>query len=197
MITRNYLVSFLILLAGLAAGFLASRGIIDFLAISYHEKDLSELARIRPVPDSGSMELPLRIVDLGGVGVLPDTAQWGNNYEHNQHFFEDVMQAYPPFIEPSAFSREKRKLAAYAGRMGRFGYNGDQIKQLAKLVFTGKKGNLRRTQAEWGGSDTMPLPCHGSWNLSILTGWAAGARFMVRGASTDRGMTASLPGWGP
>jgi hypothetical protein len=122
-ITRNSLVSIVILLAGLAAGILVSRGATAFLAISYREKDLSELTQKHEAPDSGWMEMPLRIVDIGGVGVLPDTAAWGNNYEHNQHFFEDVIQVSPPFIWEEAFSRERGKLAEYAGRMGRFGYN--------------------------------------------------------------------------
>ncbi|MCK4749767.1 MAG: hypothetical protein KAT15_22080, partial [Bacteroidales bacterium] len=54
MITRNSLVSFLILLAGGVTGFLASRGSIGFLDIKTHEKDLSELTRSHPAPDSGA-----------------------------------------------------------------------------------------------------------------------------------------------
>ena len=113
----------MILLAGLATGYLVSRGIIDFLAISYREKDLSEINRTRTPSDSAVRALPTRIVDLGGVGVLPDTSLWGNNYEHNQHYFEDVILVYPPFIDTTSFKRERDKLAAYAGRMGRRGFN--------------------------------------------------------------------------
>jgi len=122
-ITRNYLLTILILMVGLAAGYFISRGAVDFLAIKYTEKDLSELDRIRTVPDSVVNALPIRIVDLGGVGVLPDTANWGTNYEHNQRFFEDVMEVNPPFIDTAAFSRERGKLGIYCGRMAGFAFN--------------------------------------------------------------------------
>jgi len=122
-ITRNYLLSIVILLVGLTAGYFISRGLVDFLSIRYTEKDLSELDRIRTAPEGGGAELPIRIVDLGGVGVLPDTANWGTNYEHNQHFFEDVMKVNPPFIDSLALSRERAKLGMYCGRMAGFGYN--------------------------------------------------------------------------
>ncbi len=123
MINRKSLITVLILAAGLATGYLLSRGLTGFLAISYHEKDLSELTRVMPPPGSGSVLLPTRIVDPGGVGVLPDSASWGGNYEHNQHCFEDVFLVDPPFIDTLSFSRERKKLAIYSGRMGRFGYN--------------------------------------------------------------------------
>ena len=137
-----------VLLAGLAAGFLAARGGISFLAISYQKKELDELTRIHPEPDSGSRELPIRIVDLGGVGVLPDTARWGNNYEHNQHFFEDVMLVNPPFIDTAAFNREQSKLAVYAGRMGFFGYNAIAIPWFLEYINFDKVGNGRQVYGE-------------------------------------------------
>jgi hypothetical protein len=147
-ITRNSLIGFLVLAAGLAIGFLASKGLIGFLAISHHEKDLSELTRIHPAPDSGVVEMPLRIVDLGGVGVLPDTAKWGGNYEHNQHFFEDVMLVNPPFIDTAAFEREKRKLADYAGRMGSFGYNAIAIPWFLEYINFDRVGNGRQVYGD-------------------------------------------------
>jgi len=135
-------------MAGLTAGFLASKGAIDFLAISYHEKDLSDLTRIHPRPDSGAVEMPLRIVDLGGVGVLPDTANWGDNYEHNQHFFEDVMLVNPPFIDTAAYSRESRKWAAYTGQMGRFGYNAIAIPWFLEYINFDMVGNGRQVYGD-------------------------------------------------
>lgn len=148
MITRNGLISILILSAGLAAGFLASKGGIGFLAISSQKKDLSEITRIHPRPDSGVVEMPLRIVDLGGVGVLPDTANWGNNYEHNQHFFEDVMLVNPPFIDTAAFARESHKWAGYTGRMGRFGYNAIAIPWFLEFINFDKEGNGRQVYGD-------------------------------------------------
>jgi hypothetical protein len=147
-ITRNILISVLILLAGGITGFLASRGSIGFLDIRIHEKDLSELTRSHPAPDSGSVEMPIRIVDLGGVGVLPDTARWGNNYEHNQHVFEDVMLVNPPYIDTAAFNREYLKLAAYAGRMGRFRFNAMAIPWFLETINFDKVENGRQVYGD-------------------------------------------------
>ena len=123
MITRNALITLFILLVGLASGYFVSRAANDFLEISFHEKDLSELSKLYAAPDSINTGLPLRLVDMGGVGVLADSSRWGNNYEHNQHFFEDVMLVNPPFIDTLALLRERKKLGTYSGRMSRFGYN--------------------------------------------------------------------------
>ncbi len=123
MITRNSLITFFILIVGLAAGYFISRSAIGFLAITHKEKDLSELSKIRTATDSGAIGFPVRLVDLGGVGILPDSAEWGENYEHNQHFFEDVMLVNPPFVDKTALARERKKLGTYCGKMAGFGYN--------------------------------------------------------------------------
>jgi hypothetical protein len=140
-ISRNGLISFLVLAAGLLAGYLASRSLIGFLAISHEEKDLSELKPIHEPADSLPVTMPLRLVDIGGVGVLPDTAFWGSNYEHNQHFFEEMMSDGPPFIKPAVFEKEKQKLALYAGRMGGFGYNALTLPFFLELVNFDLLGN--------------------------------------------------------
>lgn len=141
MITRNYLLTLILLLAGLAAGYYISRGAVDFLAISYTEKDLSELDHISSAPDSIADGLPIRIVDLGGVGVLPDTAGWGANYEHNQHFFEEVMKVHPPFIDTLALNRESDKLGMYSGRMASFGYNAIALPWFLEYINFDRLGN--------------------------------------------------------
>ncbi len=148
MINRNSLISLCVLLAGLAVGYLASEAASGHLAIRIQEKDLSETTRIRPAPDSGSMGLSLRLVDMGGVGVLPDTINWGGNYEHNQHFFEDVILVNPPFIDTAAFSRERGKLAAYAGRMARFGYNAIAFPWFLEYLNFDHVGNGREVYGE-------------------------------------------------
>ena len=123
MIRKARLIITLILLAGLSAGYFISRSAIEFLGISYAEKDLSGLSRAGGLPDSVPEALPIRMVDLGGVGVVPDSSRWGGNYEHNQHFFEEVMLVNPPFVDASSFAREQKKLALYCGKMAGFGYN--------------------------------------------------------------------------
>ena len=148
MIGRNSLVSLLVLLAGLAAGILLSRGASGLLAIRLEEKDLSETRGIRPAPDSGLVRLPLRIVDMGGVGIVPDTANWGDNYEHNQHQFEEVILVNPPFIDTSSYIREMEKLATYAGRMGRYGYNAIAFPWFLEYLNFDRVGNGREVYGE-------------------------------------------------
>lgn len=113
----------IILLAGLTTGYFLSLGIRNFLEISYTEKDLYQLYRVNVDSTRVNQELALRMVDMGGVGVRPDTLNWGSNYEHNQHFFEEVMLPYPPFIDTLAMAKERLKLGQYCGRMAEFGYN--------------------------------------------------------------------------
>jgi len=140
-ITRNYLTTLVILVIGLATGYFISRGAVDFLEISYTEKDLSELKQNRTLAHVRADTLPIRIVDLGGVGVLPDTANWGTNYEHNQHFFEDVMKVHPPFIDTLALARERNKLAFYCQRMAGFGYNAIALPWFLEYINFDKLGN--------------------------------------------------------
>ena len=73
MIRRSTLITFIVLLAGLIAGYFAAGGV---------KKDLSELTSVRTKPDSSSVDLPYRILNLGGVGVLPDTitSEWIKGY---------------------------------------------------------------------------------------------------------------------
>lgn len=141
MITRNYLVTIGILVLGLVTGYFIARGVVDFLQISYSEKDLSELSESRTLDGSRADVLPIRIVDLGGVGVLPDTANWGSNYEHNQHYFEDVMKVNPPFIDTLALLREQDKLASYCSRMAGFGYNAIALPWFLEYVNFDKLGD--------------------------------------------------------
>ena len=110
-------------MVGLSAGYFISRSAIDFLKINYTEKDLTELSKLRKTPDKGPSALRIRMVDLGGVGVVPDSTQWGNNYEHNQRFFEEVMRVGPPFVDEEALALEREKLGFYCGKMAGYGYN--------------------------------------------------------------------------
>ena len=94
-------------MVGLSAGYFISRSAIDFLKINYTEKDLTELSKLRRAPDAEPTALPIRMVDLGGVGVVPDSIDWGDNYEHNQRFFEEVMLVGPPFVDEEALALER------------------------------------------------------------------------------------------
>lgn len=141
MIRRSTIISFLVILLGATAGYFIADGANRFLTVGLREKTIPDPADVVIREDTSSMELPLRIVDIGGVGVVPDTANWGDNYEHNQHFFEDVMLVDPPFVDEKAFAREKQKLIAYVERMGEFGYNAIAIPWFLEFVDFEKVGN--------------------------------------------------------
>lgn len=57
----------MILLVGLAAGYFISRVLVDFLAVRYAEKNISEPDRIRIATGNEEAGLPIRIVDLDSV----------------------------------------------------------------------------------------------------------------------------------
>ena len=141
MINRNGLISIILLLIGLIAGYLISKGLSAYLSISGTGKDLGEICITRTPPDSGTTCLPMRMVDIGGVGVLPDTADWGNNYEHHQHYFEDVIRVTSPYIDSAAYSREVQKMESYAGKMSQYGFNAIALPWFLEFINFDKVGN--------------------------------------------------------
>jgi hypothetical protein len=122
-ISRNFLISIVVLILGAAIGYMVSRGIIGALSIGYHQKNLSMLEGPTASHGPAPAGMKLRMVDMGGVGVVPDTSGWGVNYEHNQHFFEKVMLDASPYLDSAEFARERSHLEMYAGKMSGWGYN--------------------------------------------------------------------------
>ncbi len=120
----------------LALGYLISDQVNGFLGISYKAKSTPETdtvdvnagdtARIRP--------LKLRLADFGGVGIIPDTANWGDNYQHNVHRFEDLITENPPFLDPKAYQRIGNELDNYVSRMQSFNINGIVFPAFLELV---------------------------------------------------------------
>ena len=51
--------------------------------------------------------LPLRMVDLGAVGVTPEPEQWrsGTDYSHASHAFADVILPAAPYVDQAALKR--------------------------------------------------------------------------------------------
>ncbi|MGW8317059.1 MAG: hypothetical protein ACWGNV_15790, partial [Bacteroidales bacterium] len=141
MISRNTLATFIILLAGVLAGYLLARGLNSYLSITFREKDLSLPEATAPMSGQSHASLPFRMVDMGGVGVLPDTAHWGMDYDHNQHVFEDVWLAVPPYIDTAALASEQQKMERYASRMADWGYNAISIPFFLEFINFEKVGN--------------------------------------------------------
>ena len=58
-------------------GWWVSQEINGFLKISFKAKKIETPIKIQ---EKKADSLSLRLVDFGGVGILPDTANWGNNW---------------------------------------------------------------------------------------------------------------------
>lgn len=117
----------LLIIVFLTIGFLIATEINKALVITYHQKNAPELLhRLDSINTQKSQlkTLGLKLIDMGGVGIIPDTMNWGNNYEHNAHRYEDMIQATPPFIDTVAFERISQELGTFVGRMKKFNYNG-------------------------------------------------------------------------
>lgn len=136
-------ISFLIV-AFLALGFFVANEINGFLAIDFKEKTSIELAPksiVKKDTTTTICNLGLRIIDLGGVGIIPDTLKWGSNYEHNTHRFEDMILPEAPFIDSVAFTRVEHEMEQFVSRAKSFNYNGIIIHGYAELVNFDKLGN--------------------------------------------------------
>ena len=96
----------------LVFGFLIATQVNGFLRITYRQKNTPESGVNIPMLNASDTLKPLaiRLIDLGGVGIIPDTNNWGNNYEHNVHRFEDMILAASPFIDTIAFARVEKEL---------------------------------------------------------------------------------------
>ena len=154
MISRKSLVTLGILLAGLIAGYLLSGGLNNYLSISFTKKDLSGTEPPGSVTGRSLPSLPLRMVDLGGVGILPDTVHWGKDYDHNQHVFEDLWMASPPYLDTVVLARELQKLERYSTRMAAWGYNAITLPFFLEFINFEKVGDGYQVYGEGSGYRT-------------------------------------------
>jgi hypothetical protein len=66
-----------------------------------------------------------RFVDLGGVGIEPDSAAWrARDYSHHNRAFQAMILAGPPFVDARALEEARHQLRAYVQRVAAYGYNG-------------------------------------------------------------------------
>ena len=91
--------------------------------------DLAAAVRAgRPVEsllgDAPASRLPLRMVDLGAVGVTADPAEWapGTNYSHVSDAFRDVYLAEPPYIDAEALAQAYGEWDAFLRHVVALGY---------------------------------------------------------------------------
>ena len=79
----------------------ATRAIYDLAAHVRAARPLTDLLGIHE-----PSRLPLRMTDLGAVGVTPDAAEWeaGDDYSHASKAFSDVLQPEAPYIDDAALA---------------------------------------------------------------------------------------------
>ncbi len=120
-------------------GYLASGGVNGFLGIKYKSKSTPETDTVTSAKSDNQpvRSLKLRLADFGGVGIIPDTANWGDNYQHNVHRFEDLITEKAPFLEPKAYERIGTELDTFVSRMQTFNINGIVFPAFLELVSFG------------------------------------------------------------
>jgi hypothetical protein len=92
--------------------------------------DIAAAIRARASVDSligtaNLSRLPLRMVDLGAVGVDPDPSQWasGTDYSHVSRAFEDVYLSEPPYIDQDGLGEAYADWEAFLAHSIANGYN--------------------------------------------------------------------------
>lgn len=127
----------------LAIGFIIATKINGFLGITYSPKKTHESGNYSVIPSTcdSTRTLGIRLIDMGGVGIIPDTINWGNNYEHNVHRFEDMIMDSSPFIDTAAFDRVEKELTIYVNRIKEFNYNGIVFPGFLEFVNFDSVGN--------------------------------------------------------
>ena len=68
--------------------------------------------------------LPIRLVDLGAVGIPSDTASWGHDYSHNSKAFHRLILDSVPYIDEAQFRRVRAEWSIYVRRVAAYGNNG-------------------------------------------------------------------------
>lgn len=98
----------------------AVRGIYDLAAQVRASEPLSTL-----IGTHAASKLPLRMTDLGAVGVAPDPAQWapGTDYSHASKAFEDVFLAKAPYIDQTALAAAYKDFDTFLRHSLANGYN--------------------------------------------------------------------------
>jgi hypothetical protein len=76
--------------------------------------------------------LPLRLVDVGGVGIPLD--EWGQNYSHDRRVFRAVILESSPYINTTALQRVEEEWHSYVERVLQYGNNAITVPLLLELI---------------------------------------------------------------
>ncbi|MFK4790398.1 hypothetical protein [Microbacterium sp. ZW T5_56] len=117
----------------------AARGIYDLAAAVREGRDITSMTG-----QEVTSRLPLRMADLGAVGVVADPAQWegGTDYSHASKAFADVFRADAPYVDTEALARATTDFDEYLTRIVAEGYNAIAFPGLIEFVtFAGLEGD--------------------------------------------------------
>src|SRR5690606_8431539 len=98
----------------------AARALYDMAAAVRAGRPLTER-----LGEEVTARLPLRMVDLGAVGVNPDPAQWqdGTDYSQPSKAFADAILPEAPYIEQTALAAANREFDEFVRHSLANGFN--------------------------------------------------------------------------
>lgn len=99
----------------------AARALHDLAAAVREGRDVTAVLGT----DVPAARLPLRMTDLGAVGVTPDPDQWrgGTDYSHVSRAFEDAYLPEAPYVDPDALAEDFEEWDAFLRHSVSTGYN--------------------------------------------------------------------------
>lgn len=81
------------------------------------------------------VRLPMRLVDAGGVGIVPDSVAWAAaSYSHGTGAFHALIRPGTTELDAAALERIERDWRTYVDRMTRFGANGVIVGAFLELI---------------------------------------------------------------
>src|SRR5262245_28678926 len=98
---RSHLLLPLLALASLLAGLVVDRA----LTVSFRDRVVAPAHDLTGDSAAATRPLQWRLVDAGGVGILPDTEAWGRDYLHDTRAWDHLQLPDSPFVSESAFTR--------------------------------------------------------------------------------------------
>jgi hypothetical protein len=110
----------------------AARGLGHLAGLLYAGAGDDDLERLSGVHQPA---LKHRFVDLGGVGIVPDSTLWrGEDYTHHLNPFAPVLLEEAPFVDAASLARLHADFRTFVDRMAVYGYNGLVLKGFLELV---------------------------------------------------------------
>lgn len=122
----------IVVIISLVAGVFIGNYLNDFLAIKIRVKQLPQPLKEMEVVKRHPLDI--RMVDMGGVGIVADSSSWGESYSHNTRRFENVFLSDKPFVDEEAFAKVFMDYCTYIDHMAKLGFNAIEISGFLKLV---------------------------------------------------------------